>query len=87
MTRQYVVAVALLGLAACATSVPEEENLADEYARVEYEAERICTYERKTGSMLGKRVCRTQTEIDEEHEHAIKVLRDMDETSIAVGTE
>jgi len=85
MTGQYVVAVTLLGLAACATSVPEEENLADEYARVEYEAERICTYEKKTGSMMRKRVCRTPAEIDEEREHARKVLKDMDETSIATG--
>ena len=87
MIGQYVVAVTLLGLAACATSVPEEENLADEYARVEYEAERICTYERKTGSMMRKRVCRTKAEIDEEREHARKVLKDMDETSIATSSE
>ncbi len=87
MTGQYVVAVTLLGLAACATSVPEEENLADEYARVEYEASRICTYERKTGSMMRKRVCRTQAEIDEEREHAKKVLNDMDESSIVTSPE
>jgi hypothetical protein len=87
MTRQYVVAVTLLGLAACATSVPEEANLEDEYARVEYESGRICSYERTTGSMMRKKVCRTQAEIDEAREHAKKVLKDMDETSIPTSPE
>jgi len=87
MTRQYVVAVTLLGLAACATSVPEEANLEDEYARVEYESKRTCSYERETGSSLRKRVCRTQAEIDEAREHAKKVLKQMDESSIATSSE
>jgi len=87
MIRQYVVAVTLLGLAACATSVPEEANLEDEYARVEYESGRICSYERETGSSLRKRVCRTQAEIDEARAQAKKALKEMDESSIATGSE
>ena len=83
MTRQYVVAVTLLGLAACATSVSEEANFEDEYARAEYESGRICSYERQTGSSLRKRVCRTQTEIDEERAHAKKMLKEIDDSSIA----
>ena len=87
MTRQYVVAVTLLGLAACATSVPKEESFEDEYARVEYESERICNYEQKTGSNMRVKVCRTQAEIDAARVHAKKVLKEMDDSSIVTGSE
>lgn len=86
MTRQYVVAVALLGLAACATSV-SEESPEDEYARVEYESERKCHYERETGSNMRVRVCRTQAEIDEERARAKRTLNEMDDSSIATGSD
>ena len=80
MTRLYVVTVALLGLAACATTVPEEPDLA-------YEHGRVCNYERETGSNMRVRVCRTQEEIDAARVDADRVLKEMDDSSIATTSE
>lgn len=85
MTRQYAIAVALLGLAACATSVPEAADVEDEYG--DYKNALICKYERVTGSSMRTRVCRTQEEIDEARAEARKVLKELDDSSIATGSD
>lgn len=85
MTRQYALAVVLLGFAACATSVPDAAHVEDEYG--DYKNALICKYERVTGSTMRTRVCRTQEEIDTARVEAKKVLKEMDNSSIATGSD
>lgn len=87
MTRFLVVAATLLGLAACATPVAEDANPANEQARVEEEANLKCTYERKTGSTMRAKICRTQEEVEQDQAHAKRMLKELDDSSIASGSE
>ena len=87
MIRLFLVAATLLGLAACATPPAEDENSGNEQARVENEANLRCTYERKTGSSRREKVCRTKEEIEQDQAHAERMLRELDDSSIASGSE
>jgi hypothetical protein len=96
MKRRYVVAITLLGLAGCATSVPgpattrsvtSGDSTLLEAERVEAANEPICRYEKETGSMMRKRVCRTRAEIDEARTKSQQVLKELDESGIAINTD
>lgn len=83
---QYVMAAILLNITACATSDPEMPDPAanngnlvtssEGTAVVADEDEIICRKEKKAGSRLKVRVCRTRLQIEEEREVAQRLLRE-----------
>lgn len=81
-----VMAVIILGLTACAAPAPEQSEQAtsvaigeqpvEKVAVAEDESKLICRKERKRGSRLKTKVCRTQFQLDEEREAAQNMLRE-----------
>jgi len=68
-------------------SVTSGDSTALEAASVEAANEPICRYEKETGSMMRKRVCRTRAEIDEARTKSQQVLKELDESGIAINTD
>ena len=85
MIRRFVVAATLLGLVGCATSAPEPAApVAPEVpkaANLVAGNERVCRYERETGSHMRIRVCRTREEIEGTRNAAERVLRELNSRS------
>lgn len=87
MNRLYIAAAALLCVAGCATPGPSAETPASvaKSGSSSAEAEQICRYERKTGSTIRTKVCRTPAEMEALQEKSRDVLNEMDKSSTAAS--